>query len=211
MTEINKIMLPYVHLGPGKLVISKLPAEKEQPQGELEANNENAEQEQLNAKAKDYEYLLGMPMWNLTEEKIDELEKLMLAKKHEHDALKKKHHFDLWREDLEVFKEALTKQEEKDERDRLAHGGVKNEAKAKRKKPAVKNAAMKKENANTTSTASETQKPQAVKKPKPQKVVDVTDLPLRERLALMNKNTGLVKRPQDLKIEGKRTLKQADI
>jgi DNA topoisomerase-2 len=53
-----------------------------------------------------------MPMWSLTEEKIDELIKQMNAKKQEHDALYKRHPFDLWNEDLDAFLIALDKYEE---------------------------------------------------------------------------------------------------
>lgn len=157
-------------------------------------------------------------MWSLTEEKIDELIKQMNAKKDEHDALEKKHHFKLWEEDLDAFLESLDQYEEQEERDRLAHGGVKNEGKAKgRKKPVPKK--------GVDSTASETvkgitNKPKAPKEnkeakepkeKKPKKVVDPSDLPLRERLALANKTSAFAQEKPDLKIEGKRTLKQADI
>ena len=81
---------------------------------------------------------MGMPMWSLTEEKIDELIKQMNAKKEEHDALLKRHPFDLWNEDLDEFLVALEKYEEQEEKDRLAHGGVKNVAKGKRKKAPAK-------------------------------------------------------------------------
>lgn len=71
MSEINKVMLKFAKLGMGKTAASK-PAEEEEEAKEEEVK-ENAEQAQLTAKSKDFEYLLGMPMWSLTEEKIDEL------------------------------------------------------------------------------------------------------------------------------------------
>lgn len=41
--------------------------------------------------AKEFEYLLGMPMWSVTEERVDQLIRLMNEKKLEHDALQGKH------------------------------------------------------------------------------------------------------------------------
>ena len=61
-----------------------------------------------------------MPMWNLTEEKIDELIKQMNEKRLEHDNLQKMHHFKMWENDLDEFLQELDKYEEKEERDRLA-------------------------------------------------------------------------------------------
>ena len=76
-----------------------------------------------------------MPMWNLTEEKIAELEKQMNEKRQEYEILQKMHHFKMWENDLDQFLQELDKYEEKEERDRLAqpHGG-KNAGKPKRKK-----------------------------------------------------------------------------
>jgi len=67
----------------------------------------------------------------------------MAEKKSEHDELQQTHIYRLWDRDLDAFLEALAKQEEKDERDRLAHKGLKNEGKRKRV------AAKKKEKANS--------------------------------------------------------------
>jgi hypothetical protein len=84
MSELNKLLQKYVKLGPGKLISKPLDAQDNDILNEVEAEPEalqqvmvDEEQENLNAKAKDYEYLLGMPMWNLTEEKIKELTKQM--------------------------------------------------------------------------------------------------------------------------------------
>lgn len=129
----------------------------------------------------------------------------MNDKKNEHDALEKRHHFSLWEEDLENFLVALDKYEAQEEKDRLALGGLKNEDKAKRRKPA---AAKQKEAASTASETVKAPKPKLVKeKPK----VDPMDLPLRERLELAAKtNTGLAPEPKKV-LEGKRSLKDANI
>ena len=78
---------------------------------------------------KEYDYLLSMPMWSVTEEKADELRRQMDQKRQDFEALEKKHIYTLWKEDLNGFLEELSKVEEKEERDRLAHGSVKNEGK----------------------------------------------------------------------------------
>ena len=75
--------------------------------------------------AKEYDYLLTMPLWSLSEEKIEDLSKQMKNKKSEHDQLEKTHIYQLWDTDLNIFLNALDKQEELDEKDRLAHKGMK--------------------------------------------------------------------------------------
>ena len=78
-----------------------------------------------------------MPMWNLSEEKVNELIRLMNDKKQEHDALAKKPAFSLWDDDLDAFLKALGEVEAKEEEDRLAGGGVNVVAGKKRKKKAA--------------------------------------------------------------------------
>jgi len=78
---------------------------------------------------KEYDYLLTMPLWALSEEKIEELTAQMNKKKDEHDQLSATHIHTLWGEDLDALLAALGKQEEEDERDRLAHKTLKNEGK----------------------------------------------------------------------------------
>ena len=78
---------------------------------------------------KEYDYLLTMPLWALSEEKIAELAALMAKKKDEHDQLAATHIHTLWGEDLDALLAALGKQEDEDERDRLAHKSLKNEGK----------------------------------------------------------------------------------
>jgi hypothetical protein len=84
MSELNKLLQKFTKLGPGKVISKPIDAQENENENEAEAEAEvqlqvvvDEEQESLNAKAKDYEYLLGMPMWNLTEEKIEELTRLM--------------------------------------------------------------------------------------------------------------------------------------
>ena len=57
-----------------------------------------------------YDYLLRMPLYNLTIEKIEEFMNRLQAKKSEYNTLKSKTPEDLWREDLNEFYEAYTKE-----------------------------------------------------------------------------------------------------
>ena len=57
----------------------------------------------------EYDYLLTMPLWSLSEEKITELNTDMKKKKDDHDALDKTHIYRLWEDDLDMFLEALGK------------------------------------------------------------------------------------------------------
>jgi len=79
-----------------------------------------------------------MPIYSLTEEKVEEIQKQMNEKRNEYKALAKKSIHDLWNEDLDNFEEELTKYEEKEEADRVQIKGVKNDGKRKRKAPARK-------------------------------------------------------------------------
>ena len=73
--------------------------------------------------AKEYDYLLTMPLWSLSEEKVAELNRQLDEKKDDHDELDATHIHVLWERDLDALLEALDKQEAIDECDRLAHKG----------------------------------------------------------------------------------------
>ncbi|XP_068892542.1 DNA topoisomerase 2 isoform X1 [Tenebrio molitor] len=64
-----------------------------------------------------FDYLLGMSMWMLTEEKKNELLRQKDNKLAELETLRRKSHADLWREDLDVFMEKLDQVEEKERND----------------------------------------------------------------------------------------------
>ncbi|KAL2060876.1 hypothetical protein VTL71DRAFT_8928 [Oculimacula yallundae] len=55
--------------------------------------------------ARDFDYLLGLPIWSLTQERVDKLKSQMIAKKEEHDAMEKLSEKDLWCKDLDEFVE----------------------------------------------------------------------------------------------------------
>lgn len=58
---------------------------------------------------KEFDYLLSMPLWSLSKEKIEELTAQMNKKKDEHDMLEGTHIHQIWDKDLEDFLTALTK------------------------------------------------------------------------------------------------------
>ena len=55
-----------------------------------------------------YEYLLSMPMWNLTHEKKESLEKELAQKAAELALLKSTSPENLWRKDLQVLRQKIT-------------------------------------------------------------------------------------------------------
>ena len=92
---------------------------------------EEANQEQITAKKSkgpDYDYLMSMPMWNLTQEKIDELCKKRDEKKQELDELKATPKEVLWRRDLQEFLAKLDEVEEDERSDDQQGGGGSSEA-----------------------------------------------------------------------------------
>lgn len=75
--------------------------------GELEKTvdgdeeDEAGEDESLHASS--YDYLLGMPLWSLTQERVDKVRRQIGDKEQEIDALLEKSKEDLWRADLDDF------------------------------------------------------------------------------------------------------------
>ncbi|PQE31363.1 hypothetical protein CJF32_00001942 [Rutstroemia sp. NJR-2017a WRK4] len=53
--------------------------------------------------ARDYDYLLGMPIWSLTQERVEKLQRQKAAKQEEIDTLDKLSEKDLWCQDLDAF------------------------------------------------------------------------------------------------------------
>lgn len=56
-----------------------------------------------------YDYLLGMPLWNLTYEKVNELKKQMKEKENEYNTLKIKTIENIWLEELNILKDKYIK------------------------------------------------------------------------------------------------------
>ncbi|EXJ88011.1 DNA topoisomerase II [Capronia coronata CBS 617.96] len=65
------------------------------------AEEEPEEEDSLDASA--YDYLLGMPLWSLTQERVEKLMRQIGEKEAEIDELMKKSKEDLWKHDLEEF------------------------------------------------------------------------------------------------------------
>lgn len=80
-----------------------------------------------------------MPIFSLTEEKVEELMKLLKDKRQEYDKLLSMHVYEIWERDLENFLEALEKHEEQEEKDRLAHASTNGGAAMKKKGRRVAN------------------------------------------------------------------------
>lgn len=66
---------------------------------------------------KKFDYLLGMSMWMLTEERKNELLRQRDNKVHELKVLKAKSNADLWTDDLNEFLDKLEEVEEKERKD----------------------------------------------------------------------------------------------
>ncbi|XP_048848792.1 DNA topoisomerase 2-beta isoform X2 [Brienomyrus brachyistius] len=84
-----------------------------------------------------FNYILGMPLWCLTKEKVEELLKQRDAKKAELNELQRKSSEDLWKEDLAVFIEELDRVEAQ-EREDVNAGKTSKLVKGKIGKPKVK-------------------------------------------------------------------------
>ncbi|XP_068236454.1 DNA topoisomerase 2-alpha isoform X2 [Palaemon carinicauda] len=80
-------------------------------------SDEFASQEEEPSTGPDYDYLLGMAMWNLTKEKKDDLLKNKDKKTQELDILKRKSPENLWVADLDEFITQLDELEEKERQD----------------------------------------------------------------------------------------------
>ncbi|KAF2116306.1 DNA topoisomerase [Lophiotrema nucula] len=74
--------------------------------GELEDAQEDDEEDgEQGVGANDYDYLLGMAIWSLTQERVEKLRKQIGEKEYEIDALLKKTPLDIWNDDLDAFVE----------------------------------------------------------------------------------------------------------
>ena len=73
--------------------------------GDFDDEEEEAGQEKEAASG--YHYLLGMPLWNLTHEKVEEMKKHALEKKNEFDELMQTSPEQLWWSDLDDVIAAL--------------------------------------------------------------------------------------------------------
>ncbi|KAK6537718.1 DNA topoisomerase 2 [Orbilia ellipsospora] len=78
-----------------------------------------------------YNYLLGMPIWSLTKEKVEKLLAECKAKEEEIDILAKRSPKDLWREDIDVFLEEWHRQLKEDQERATKRSALKKSRKVK--------------------------------------------------------------------------------
>ena len=69
--------------------------------------------------SKEYNYLLSMPLWNITYEKVEDIKKSTTDKKNELLMLEKTSLKEMWNADLLAFLEVLDKVEQEEEEERL--------------------------------------------------------------------------------------------
>ena len=86
MCKINEIMARFAQVGPQAHVkpikaAGEAAPDEEEKSGELPPIDDDAEDGEV--PAKEFEYLLGMPMWSVTEERVDQLIRLMNERKME--------------------------------------------------------------------------------------------------------------------------------
>ncbi|KAG6071775.1 hypothetical protein E4U33_003509 [Claviceps sp. LM78 group G4] len=83
---------------------SKRKSTEDEEPDKSDAEKDDAEEEETGS-ARDYEYLLSMPIWSLTAERLDKLNSAIIAKKAQHEDLLSKSEKDLWCADLDEFME----------------------------------------------------------------------------------------------------------
>ena len=131
------MMDKWARLGPGlkgKAVVAA-DVERDEEGGQAEESKEKAEEDaEGGISPQEYDYLLGMPMWSLTMERAAALVEEMRKSRQEREDLAKRHHHDLWRDDLDALEAVLTKHEAQEEADRVAQGAIKEQGGRKGKR-----------------------------------------------------------------------------
>ncbi|XP_056154222.1 DNA topoisomerase 2-beta isoform X1 [Lampris incognitus] len=111
--------------------------EKAQDEGDRDGNESDGSVDSGSSSGPNFNYILNMPLWCLTKEKVDELLKQRDHKRGELNDLQRKESEDLWKEDLAVFIEELDNVEAQ-ERDDQSAGRATKLVKGKVGKPKVK-------------------------------------------------------------------------
>ncbi|RCI09579.1 hypothetical protein L249_4122 [Ophiocordyceps polyrhachis-furcata BCC 54312] len=76
---------------------------KKAPEDEISPSDDEEQDETADKGSRDYDYLLSMPIWSLTLERLEKLRAAIANKKAEHDELEAKSEKDLWCADLDAF------------------------------------------------------------------------------------------------------------
>ncbi|KAG7457516.1 hypothetical protein MATL_G00227990 [Megalops atlanticus] len=111
--------------------------EKSQEEDNGDGNDSDSSVDSGSSSGPNFNYILGMPLWCLTKEKVEELLKQRDTKKAELNELQRKSPDDLWKEDLAVFIEELDRVEAQEKED-LNAGKASKLVKGKIGKPKVK-------------------------------------------------------------------------
>ncbi|XP_046874585.1 DNA topoisomerase 2-beta isoform X2 [Hypomesus transpacificus] len=111
--------------------------EKALEEDERDGNDSDASVDSGSTSGPNFNYILNMPLWCLSKEKVDELLKQRDHKKSELGDLQRKSPDDLWKGDLAVFVEELERVEAQEREDQSTGKGVKL-VKGKVGKPKVK-------------------------------------------------------------------------
>ncbi|KAI0409549.1 DNA topoisomerase [Xylaria palmicola] len=85
-------------------------AKTKSEEDEEEEDTETAEAASAEDDSRGYDYLLSMPIWSFTQERLDRLKEQITKKKAEHDALQALSEKDLWCKDLDDFEETWNNQ-----------------------------------------------------------------------------------------------------
>ncbi|XP_019618193.1 PREDICTED: DNA topoisomerase 2-alpha-like isoform X4 [Branchiostoma belcheri] len=116
-------------------------SDKDKPDDLLDAEEEEGESIASSTASRsgpDYNYLLGMPLWNLSKEKKEELLKQQREKGKELVDLRHKTPSDLWKDDLNEFVEELERVEQQEREDEQSSGKIKaKDPKGKNKRTAA--------------------------------------------------------------------------
>lgn len=123
-------------------ILSKLQKAEEEQEGEEAQGGLDVEESTVNRDAKEFDYLLSMPLWNLTEEYIARMAREVEAKQGEKRALENTDVKDMWRQDLGAFLKEYQKyiEQERLEFDKEDKKGKKPPANEKPKKAKKKEA-----------------------------------------------------------------------
>ncbi|KAK9422434.1 putative DNA topoisomerase [Seiridium unicorne] len=70
---------------------------------EVDAEGEDEIETESDSGSRDFDYLLSMPIWSFTQERLDRLKEQLIKKKAEYDELEAKSEKDLWCTDLDEF------------------------------------------------------------------------------------------------------------
>uniref|UniRef100_A0A3P9IX37 DNA topoisomerase 2 n=1 Tax=Oryzias latipes TaxID=8090 RepID=A0A3P9IX37_ORYLA len=99
--------------------------EKAQEEGETDGNQSDSSVDSSSSSGPNFNYILNMPLWCLTKEKVEELLKQRDIKRGELADLQKKSSEDLWKEDLAVFIEELDNVEAQEREEQSAGRAIK--------------------------------------------------------------------------------------